>query len=376
METDLRWMALPLLGLIACDAPHSSIKAPAANVEHRVQEGELATVKLTERAEQRLGVETAPVERKQVQRVRQVAGEIVVPAGGSILESAPMAGTVLAPPTGMLAPGAIVKRGQPILRLLALPSAADIAAAETRLAAAQRRAARNEQLLKEGAVAERATEDARVELALAEANLAATRPRAGASKRVALALEAPRDGVLRDLRVADGQAVAAGAPLFQVDAADEVWVRAGVYAGEADSVAAAATATVHSLGARPSSPGLEARRVAAPPTADPLAVTVDIFFSLSNTERLLVPGERVMVSVRLDDTEELLVAPWSAVIHDIHGGAWIYEARAPQTYVRRPVEVLRRQGDQALLVSGPPVGARVVSTGVAELFGVEFGAGK
>ena len=300
----------------------------------------------------------------------------MVPTGRSILASAPMAGTVLAPPAGMLAPGTAVKRGQVIMRLLALPSAADIAAAETRLAAAQRRAVRNEQLLKEGAVAERANEDAQAELALAEANLAAARPRGGANAKLALAIESPSDGVLRDLRVGEGQAVAGGSPLFQIDALAEVWIRVGVYAGDVDRLAAASIVTVRPLAARAEDPGLEAKRIAAPPSADPLAVTVDLFFSLPNEGHALLPGERVMVSLPLDSSEAKLVAPWSSVIHDIHGGTWVYEARAPQTYARRRVEVLRRAGELAVFASAPAAGTAIVTTGVAELFGVEFGAGK
>lgn len=376
MRTELLVGLLAVVTLTACEGAKTPAKASAAKVEHPVQEGELATVKLSEQAEQRLGITTALIELKKVPRLRQVAGEVMVPTGRSILASAPMAGTVLAPPSGMLAPGTTVKRGQVILRLLALPSAADIAAAETRVVAAQRRAVRNEQLLKEGAVAERANEDAQAELALAEANLAAARPRGGANGRLALAIESPRDGVLRDLRVGDGQPVAGGSPLFQVDALDEVWVRVGIYAGDVDAVGVSATATVRTLTAKPSENGVEAKRISAPPSADPLAVTVDLFFSLSNTERLLLPGQRVMVSLPLDATEEHLVAPWSSVIHDIHGGAWIYEARGPQTYTRRRVEVLHRTDDAAVLVAGPPPGAKVVTAGVAELFGVEFGAGK
>lgn len=365
-----------LVLMFSCEGSKPAEKIAAAKVEHPVQEGELTTVKLTERAEQRLGITTAPIESKSVPRVRQVAGEVMVPTGRSIFASAPMAGTVLAPPSGMLAPGTTVKRGQVILRLLALPSAADIAAAETRLAAAQRRAARNEQLLKEGAVAERASEDAQAELALAEANLAAARPRGGGNTKLALAIESPRDGVLRDVRVGEGQAVAGGSPLFQIDALDEVWIRVGVYAGDVQTLGAASTATVRTLAAGASAPGLEAKRIAAPPSADPLAVTVDLYFSLPNEARALFPGERVMVSLPLDSSEAKLVAPWSAVIHDIHGGTWVYEARAPQTYARRRVEVLHRVGELAVFASAPPAGTSVVTAGVAELFGVEFGAGK
>jgi hypothetical protein len=71
-----------------------------------------------------------------------------------------------------------------------------------------------------------------------------------------------------------------------------------------------------------------------------------------------------------------LVVPWSAVTHDINGGAWVYENVAPQQYARRRVEVRRVVGPLAVLARGPAVGAKVVTAGVAELFGTEFGTGK
>jgi hypothetical protein len=70
------------------------------------------------------------------------------------------------------------------------------------------------------------------------------------------------------------------------------------------------------------------------------------------------------------------VVPWSAVVHDIQGATWVYENAAIQTFVRRPVEVRRVAGDLALLARGPQIGSKIVSVGAAELFGIEFGAGK
>ena len=71
-----------------------------------------------------------------------------------------------------------------------------------------------------------------------------------------------------------------------------------------------------------------------------------------------------------------LVIPDSALINDIHGGVWVYEQTAPHTFARRRVEVRDTQGGLAVLTLGPQAGAKIVVTGAAELYGVEFGAGK
>ena len=68
--------------------------------------------------------------------------------------------------------------------------------------------------------------------------------------------------------------------------------------------------------------------------------------------------------------------PWSAVIHDINGGTWVYERRAPHVFARRRVEVAQVVGPWAVLGRGPTPGTPVVSVGAAEIFGTEFGNGK
>jgi hypothetical protein len=71
-----------------------------------------------------------------------------------------------------------------------------------------------------------------------------------------------------------------------------------------------------------------------------------------------------------------LVVPLAAIVHDLNGGAWVYEQLDPNTFTRRRVEVERVVGTQAVLTRGPPPGTKVVTDGAAELFGIEFGIGK
>ena len=88
------------------------------------------------------------------------------------------------------------------------------------------------------------------------------------------------------------------------------------------------------------------------------------------------------MSVRLTRRSEVsakaaaLVVPKAALLHDAYGGTWVYVARDPQVYARVRVVVADIIGNLAVLTIGPPVNARVVTDGAAELFGVEFGVGK
>lgn len=69
------------------------------------------------------------------------------------------------------------------------------------------------------------------------------------------------------------------------------------------------------------------------------------------------------------------VVPYSSLIYDPLGQTWIYTSPQPRTFVRHKVVVDYIEGDIAVLKDGPPVGTLVVSVGVAELYGTEFGVG-
>jgi hypothetical protein len=64
--------------------------------------------------------------------------------------------------------------------------------------------------------------------------------------------------------------------------------------------------------------------------------------------------------------------PYSAVVYDTDGSTWTYVNTAAGTYRREPITVVAIRGDTAVLSSGPPEGAAVVTVGAAELLGTEY----
>ncbi len=363
------------LGCGKTAAPPPKAEAPA-KIHNAQPESALASVTLTEKAEGRLGVKTAPVEKKTIGRGRAISGDVVVPPGKSVSVSAPVAGTVLAVGAGIPRVGTRVRKGQVILKLVALPTAPDLASASIRVDAARTRVGRATQLLKAGAGSQRSVDDAQADLDVAEATVGAARPHAeGKAAERGLALAATQNGILRDVLVGAGQSVAAGALLFQVDDSVAVWVKVAVYAGDLPSIDRGKSIKVRGLSAPAGDPGREAVPVAAPPTGTPDAATTDLYYAIRNDDGLYRPGEKVAVALPLRGTEESLVVPWSAILHDIHGGTWVYEAAGHQ-YTRRRVEVRFVAGDLAVLARGPSPGTPVVTDGAAEIFGTEFGPGK
>jgi RND family efflux transporter MFP subunit len=385
-------IAASLIWLSGCARPQaaeSQKAAPAAKVENAVKESELATIKLSPKAEERLGIITAPVAIERVAQTRTFAGEIVLPPDRIISVSAPVGGTLSAsaPP----AVGTFVRQGQTLFRLtpmlpperdLRMQLERDVTNAQTRVDAARVRFNRAEQLLRERAGSEKAVEQAREELNIAENDLKTARERlerydkAPVSGDVAVTVNAPRDGMIQKVFVSPGQTVTGGAPLFEVVNLATVWIRVPVYVGDLRLIDRNQAARVHMLNEAPGAPSRQARPASAPPTANPQNDTADLYFELANADGALRPGQKMGVTLSERSTEESLVVPWSAVLHDANGGAWVYENAGPLVYSRRRVEVRRVVNSLAVLARGPAVGAKVVTAGAAELFGTEFGTGK
>jgi hypothetical protein len=80
-----------------------------------------------------------------------------------------------------------------------------------------------------------------------------------------------------------------------------------------------------------------------------------------------------LATPQLSSAHPALVVPASAVVYDRDGVTWVYTTTGPLTYVRQRVSVVRVDGDQAILSSGPPVGTAVVTVGADELLGSEYG---
>ncbi|HUQ90844.1 MAG TPA: efflux RND transporter periplasmic adaptor subunit [Bryobacteraceae bacterium] len=372
---------------VSCQSPAKEAPkaVPAASVKNGgVKETDLATIRLTPQAEQRLGIQTAVAEFRQVRRSRTFSGDAMLPPGQSITVSVPVGGTVTAVRTAV---GASVRQGDLLFHLQPMAGVqrdllsnieADVASARARLDGALQRRARAEQLLKDEVGSVRQKEAAEEEVRVAEVALKAAEARLQQVKRapldadVAIHIVAPQSGLVRQVFAAAGQMMPSGAPLAEIARLDALWIRVAVYAGEAAELDTRAAAEIRPLGQETGPPLFLAETVPAPPSADPLANTVDLYYRGGS----LRPGQRVNATIPLRGSEEGLAVPRSAIMYDIHGGAWLYENIGPQAFVRQRVDVKRVQQDFAIIGQGLKAGAKVVVAGAAELFGTEFGAGK
>lgn len=379
------------LAIAGCggDAPPAESTAKPATVTAPVKEAQLTTVTLSEDAERRLAIKLETVAQRAVPRTRTIGGEIMAPSGTALAIAAPVAGTLQATAAVPTA-GLSVLRGQTLFRLVPIQPSERDAAVDAQLAVdtttARRDAAvlkvqRAERLVKDGSVSRRALEEAQAELAVAEADLKAARERVALATRSGTSsggvlIEAPEAAIVQNVHVRAGQTVAAGTPLIDLVRLATVWVRVPVYAGEARAIDTNAPADVQPLGESADASGVTAQPIAAPPSANASTAGVDLYYALANPNNRFRPGERVAVRLPRRESETGLVVPKAALLRDAYGGTWVYVVREPRVYVRQRVVVADITGSLAVLSQGPVAGARVVTDGAAELFGVEFGAGK
>ncbi|MFC1790965.1 efflux RND transporter periplasmic adaptor subunit [Gemmatimonadota bacterium] len=385
------FLLLAMGSMAGCTPEPSSSEAPA-HVENPVQEADLTTIQLTEAAERRIGIEVGAVESRSLQRRRSLGGELMAPPGSAVSVTAPRAGMIVAPQDGTIPrAGASVARGRALLRLVAFPAgdeilggAGSLATVEARLENARAKARRAGELLAAGVGSQAEVEDARAELQGAQSAVDAVRARVelqetgrtsvDLSALSPMVLSAPAAGVVHGVHVTPGQTVSAGAALLEIVDADPLWVRVPMYVGVLSEVDRQGEATVIRPGDPADAPGMAGAPFAGPPTADAQTVSADLYYTVPNPRGEMRPGERVSVRVPLrGGGAEGTVVPWSAVLHDIQGGTWIYEALEGHAYTRRRVEVRDVMDGFAILARGPALGTPIVVVGAAELYSTEFG---
>jgi len=383
--------ALMCLGL-GCShnqAPPAAVQKAPAGVENRVKETELTRIRLTPEAEQRLGIELAAAVESEVSTVSVISGEIMMIPGKALIATAPVTGTVHLT-RSTLGVGQTLQKGEPVFRLTPVVSPqrdlrvtfeADVQSAKARLDTATQQLKRARQLLQDLAGSQRNVGAAEQEFGQAKAAYDAAVERLERLKThpldadVDMVIPAPATGFVRQVQASEGQIVASGAPLVEVADLSRVWLRVPVYTGDVESLARRSSVQVRSIDG--GGPMRRAVRVTAPPTADPLAVTTDLYYELANPDASLAPGQRMTVFLASSTPGRKEIAvPVGAIVYDIHGGTWVYVNTAPLNYNRQRVELLQSEGAFAILARGINAGTKVVSAGAAELFGTEFGAGK
>ena len=107
--------------------------------------------------------------------------------------------------------------------------------------------------------------------------------------------------------------------------------------------------------------------VSEPVSSDPGTAATELLYEIPNEKGNFMPGQKVNVSLPLQQTQKNLVVPYSAIIYDLEGGQWVYTNPEPNVFVRKRVQVQYITDNLAIISRGIEANTKVVTKGAAEL---------
>lgn len=384
------YILILFFGFTGCNKKETKKESPATVISP-VKEAELTTIKLTEKAVSRLGIETYTVEDKELDEVFQTGGQMMAPPGKAASIFSPLQGTLVLSGNKEPQLGVEVKKGQVLYRVVILPAEKDLVSVKqevtsraSQLENAKKQAERTSQLLKDGAVSEKQNEQAKDNMTVAQQayndaqaryNLLKNGSSGNVGNNATYAIEAPMDGIIQQVYVSSGQTITAGKPIIDIASVAPLWVKVPIYSGDVSALTLSKPATIQKLGNSNSKISVEATIATSPVTTNNSSLT-DVFYEINNEDRTFLPGEKVNVFLPKETSEKNIAVPYNAILYDYNGGEWVYVQTAPQTFVRTRVNVGHVTNGMAVITNGLKLGMEVVTLGAPELFGTEFNSSK
>lgn len=263
---------------------------------------------------------------------------------------------------------------------------ADVDAARQALEAAQRVYDNRQALLREGALAQKLVDDAKVALVQAQSQfdtaaqhlksletVGRTEQLKGAQAQMEAArahyqnaeaqvsyaeVRSPITGVISDRPLNIGEMASSGAALVSIVDISRVTARANVPVKEAASIQIGRPATISGPGGE-----LTGKVMVVSPAVDPSTTTVQVWVEAANAGERLKPGTTVQISIDAGQLPNAIVAPAAALLASDEGGEKIMVAGSDGLAHERKVEVGIRSGDDVQILSGINAGDQVIVEG-------------
>ena len=328
-----------------------------------VAEEEHAGISFLKEQQWPIEFETVRAAPRVVQPGIPVTGEVMGPADGMARITAPVEGLIRweenrsAP-----AEGARVGQGQTLVRLAPVGGDNTYAVLVSRAELLRREVGRSERLVAAEAAPARRLDEARLELQMVEAQLAALD--APPEDGFALTLRSPIDGSVTGRHFTVGERVAAGDPLYTILNPDRVWIRFHLPASHAARSGEIRAATFSPEG---SEQVVRSDRLLSVGSAlDPDRRSLPVTFQVSNPEGILKAGMLVQGQVLLTETAPTLAVPAQAVT-DENGMLVAYVQLGGESFERRPVTIGESDGQWTTILSGLQPGEHVVTRGAYQV---------
>jgi len=263
---------------------------------------------------------------------------------------------------------------------------ADVQSAEQTFDAAKKLYENRVALQKEGALAQKLVDDAKVAMVQAQSQLETARrhleglnqvsqresirgaqAQVNASKahfenatvQVSYAqIRSPISGVVADRSVYPGEMPPSGSPLISIVDISKVVARANVPVKEATSVKVGRPARI--TGPDGDLPGVV---TVVSPSVDPSTTTVEVWVRADNPGERLKPGGTVRVAIIAETIQNTMVVPATALLNSDDGTPKVMVITADNVAHERRISLGVRQGDRVQIVSGLQPGEQVVVSG-------------
>jgi cobalt-zinc-cadmium efflux system membrane fusion protein len=314
-------------------------------------------------------VTVATAREGPIRPVVAATGQVKPAIGAELLVIPPQEARIAEMPKAV---GDRVRRGEllvrfeiPSLNADAAARRADLARAEAQLETARQNAARLSGLFERGIAARKEVEDARRDLAQAEATVTEARSATAAAGRLAgrEVVRAPFDGVVisRSHQVGDLVDPTGPEPLLRVIDPSRLQVEAAVPAGDLGRVGVGNPARVRGAGF----PDEQARVIARPPSVDSATGTglVRLAFD-APTHR--PSGLAIDVEIQGEEHQAAILVPADAIVQE-GPESFVFTVDGQKKAHRRKVEVGVIAGGQAEILSGVKTGEAVVVRGQTTL---------
>ena len=268
-------------------------------------------------------------------------------------------------------------------------SEADVKSAEQALDAAKRVYDNRVVLQKEGALAAKLVDDARVAMvqaqsaydttkrhleglnrvsqqqvirsAQAQMSAAKAHYETAAAQVVYTEIRSPINGIVADRPLYPGEMPASGAPLLTIVDIHQIVARANLPVKEVASIKVGVPARIK--GPDGDIPG---KVTVVSPAVDPNTTTVEVWVQADNPGEKLKPGGTVHVSIIAETIQNTIVVPATALLNADDGGqkVMVIANGAKGTIAReRRISVGVRQGARVQIISGLQEGEQVITSG-------------
>ena len=263
---------------------------------------------------------------------------------------------------------------------------ADVQAATQTLDAAKKLYDNRVGLQKEGALAQKLVDDAKVAMVQAQSQLATAQRHLEALNQVSqresirgseaamnaakahydnaeaqlsyAQIRSPIAGIVADRSVYPGEMPASGTPLVSIVDISRIVARANVPVKEASAIKVGRPVRITGPDG-----DLPAKVTVVSPAVDPNTTSIEVWVQADNPEEKLKPGATVRVAIIAETIQDTIIVPAAALLNSDDGGQKVMVVVNNNVARERTVSVGYRQGDRVQILSGLQEGDQVVTSG-------------